>query len=488
MRSVERLEAWCRRHPLSSFPAGAILLAAALPLLGAKPPESRPPVALLDVTIVDVETGGVAPHRTLLVDGGRITAIGAAGQVAIPPGADVLTATGKFLIPGLWDMHVHTGDRSYFKLMVANGVTGARDMGGGAPDANDGCESIAAKELIGWREQVTTGTWIGPRLVLSGPAVSGTGAATSLPARTPKEARRAVDELRGLGVDFVKVYEKIPLPAYQALAAEAEKAKLPLAGHLPDETVSLSAAVAAGQRSIEHVREALLVCFTSDREELLRFFRDDAWPQADVDRGLLLFGDCPAAIAALQRGTTWLTPTLVVEGAKVRVDDAEYVKDTHRGLLPASVRQGFNAYVARKRSQTEAGRRSDRLWWETQQRLVRRMHGAGVRLLAGSDAPCEGGVPGLSLHDELAALVDAGLSPLDALRTATWNPAAYLGRTSELGSVAVGKQADLVLLAANPLTEIRRTREVEAVVLDGRLLRRNVLDALLGSVVPEVAD
>jgi hypothetical protein len=249
--------------------------------------------------------------------------------------------------------------------------------------------------------------------------------------------------------------------------------------------VSLLSALAAGQRSVEHLRGPLLTCFTPDREELLRFFRDGAWTPSDVAWGEQLHADCPAALTALAEGGTWVTPTLVVERARISADDPQFLKDPRRGLLPKSVRQGFNAYVARNRSQPDAARRGDRARWEAQGRLVRRMRDAGAHVLAGSDAPCDGGVPGYSLHDELAALVEAGLSPLEALRSATSDPADYLARTEEIGSVAVGKQADLVLLAKNPLADIRGTREIEAVVLDGRLLRRSRLDALLASVMPE---
>jgi imidazolonepropionase-like amidohydrolase len=460
----------------------ATVAAAALPLLAAKPPEPRPPLALVDVAVVDVESGRVEPHRTVTVAAGKITSIGDAGKSVTPAGAEVFDASGMFLIPGLWDMHVHTGDPSYLRLLVANGVTGARDMGGGAAGANDGCESIAPKQLIAWRREVSEGDEIGPRLILSGLVASGVDAKTQLAVRTAKEAGRAVKELHDLGVDFVAVDESLPPEGYAALAPAAHDAGLPFAGDLPAGKVTLLAALAAGQRSIEHLRDPLLPCSTADREELLRFFHDAAWRPADVAWGERLHADCPAALTALASGATWITPMLVVERANVRVDDPEFLKDAHRGLLPLSVRQGFNAYVARKRSQPEAGRRGDRARWEAQGRLVRRMQGAGVHLLAGTDAPCDGSVPGFSLHEELAALVEAGLSPLDALRSATSNPAAYLARTAELGSIAVGKQADLVLLAANPLTDIHNTRDIEAVVLDGRLLRRTALDALLDSV------
>lgn len=463
--------------------AGGLL---ALLSVGAAPkaPPSPPPVALVDVAVVDVRGGRVEPHRTVILRDGRIASIDAAGQNPIPDGTEFVDGRGRFLVPGLWDMHVHTGDPSYFRLQVASGVTGVRDMGGAAAGANDGCESVRTKDLLAWRAAAREGTSIGPRVVLAGPAVSGTGAPGSLPARTPKEAARAVKDLEGLEVDFVRVDEGIPPEAYDALIAAARGQGLPVAGLPPVGNAGLLRAVRARQRSVEHVREPLLVCFAAGRDEILRFFREDGWSPAEMERGLSLHDDCPAAIEALRGGETWLTPTLVVEHGRVAVDDPRYLKDPRRAMLPASVRQGFAAYTARRRSQPEAGRRTERLRWEAQQAAVRRLHAAGARFLAGTDAPCEGGLPGFSLHEELELLVGAGLTPLEALQAATLNAAAAAGMGDALGAVEAGKRADLVLLEANPIEDISRTRRIDAVVVDGRLLRRSALDALIESVVP----
>ena len=333
-----------------------------------------------------------------------------------------------------------------------------------------------------WRSEAAAGKRLAPELVISGPAVSGSGWPTSLPARSPAEVRTALKALKRLQVDFVKIYERIPLDAYQMLARESKAHRMQFAGHVP-EAVGPLVAIRSGQRSIEHVRDALLVCFTSDARELNRFFTEDRWSEKDQAWGRAASQTCPAIIQALRDNQAWLTPTLTVEKAKVSVEDAIYREDERRGALPQSVRDGYYVYAKGKLAQSPAERASERLWWQTQQRLVGRMHREGVRMLAGTDAACEGGLPGNSLHGELEELVAAGLSSLDSLRTATLQPASYFRRKAE-GEVRPGYRANLLLLDANPLTSIENTRRINAVVLDGKFLDRTRLNRLLSKHRP----
>lgn len=445
-------------------------------------------LAIRDATVVDLSDGSLKENQTILVSDSSIDLVGASVDISIPAGSEVVEAKGKFIIPGLWDMHVHTVDLTYFSQFVANGVTGIRDMGGGARVATDGCESIQSEQLNAWRSRIAANELIGPSIVLSGPAASGTGWPTSLSVRTADEAKAAIGTLQARGVDFVKVYEAIPLVAYEALADAAHEIGLPLAGHVPEETVGLLDAISARQRSIEHVRAALLMCFTDDPAEHARFMVDDHWAGDDVTWGAARHRECQKVIEALQLRRVWLTPTLVVERAKVAVEENEFVTDSRRTSLPSSVQDGFAAFVLDKRSQSPTDRASEHLWWRTQQRLVRRMNQSGVALLAGTDSACEGGLPGYSLHTELALLVDAGLSPLEALRSATLEPARYFESTESMGVIAAGAVADLVLLDSNPLEDIANTRHIHAVVLRGRILTRADLDSLTPRVPKQVSD
>jgi len=467
----------------------ALLLIILLPtLLAAQVKQAREirPVVFRNVTLIDMTSEQPKPNMTIVISGNRVAEIGK--SVRIPRNAQIIDASGKFLIPGLWDMHVHTVHPSYLALFVANGVTGIRDMGGAAIDTNEGCESIAPKTLMTWRERIRSGNWIGPRMLISGPAVSNTGWATSLNIRTPDEAKNAVKTLQTLGVDFIKVYEKIPLAAYQTLARGAKAVGLPIAGHVPVETVSLVEAAQAGQRSVEHIRDPLLMCFTKNRNELLQFFKEDNWSETDIEWGLKQFEQCPKVIKAFQDNDTWLVPTLTVERAKIAVEDPKFVKDSRRKLLPKSVQQGFNNYVTKKLAQPAAKRKSERLWWISQKQLVTRMRAERSNFLAGTDSACEGGLPGFSLHEELKLLVEAGFTPLEALQTATINPAKYLNLTDSLGTIEKGKLADSVLLDANPLADISNTRKINAVIADGRYLSKETLEKMLADVETAVKE
>ena len=433
---------------------------------------------ITDIALVDVASGQVLPSTDIVIRGRTIHAVLPTGS-APAEGVRRVDGTGKFLIPGLWDMHVHLAAATYLDQFVANGVVGVRDMGGGLEGAGDGCESLRLGLLKEMRAEIDAGSRVGPDMVLAGPAVSGSGWPTSLRARSPAEAVAAVDLLSRQGADFMKIYEKVPLEAYVALAAEASSRRLVFAGHVP-ESVDLLRAIQEGQRSIEHLRDPLLMCFTDDPEQLELFFREDDWGELDRRWGREANAACPAILDALRGSTAWVTPTLVVEKSKVAVEDPAFVGDVRREALPASVRAGLLGHVRRKLSQTAKERRSEHLWWRTQQALVGRLGREGVHLLAGTDAACEGGLPGHSLHDELAALVASGLSAQQALRAATSEPARYLGRADE-GGIAPGMRANLVVLGANPLEGIHNTRKIDAVILQGRLLDRSALDALSGA-------
>ena len=428
-----------------------------------------------NITLVDPATGQIVPSANVAIRGQTIRAV---LPIDSAPDENVrrIDGTGKFLIPGLWDMHVHIADTGYLGQFVANGVLGVRDMGGGLDVAGNGCESLRLDRLKTLRMEVQSDSRIGPDMVLSGPALSGSGWPTSLPARTPAEAVASIALLSAQGAHFVKVYEKIPVEAYLALAAEANTRRLHFAGHVPD-SVELLLAIREGQRSIEHLRDPLLMCFTDDPGELERFFREDEWGESDREWGRKAHAACPSILETLRDRPAWVTPTMVVEKSKVAVEDPVFVQDDRRQMLPASVRAGFMEHVRRKLAQDRKERRSEHLWWRTQQVLLGRLGREGVPLLAGTDAACQGGLPGHSLHDELAEMVSAGLSPQQALRAATSEPARYLGRGDE-GGIAPGMRANLLLLEANPLEDIQNTRKIVAVILQGRLLDRTALDAL----------
>jgi imidazolonepropionase-like amidohydrolase len=435
-------------------------------------------LAITGVTVIDATGAPARPDVTVIVTGDRITAVATAGEVRVPEGAQLLDGKGKYLIPGLWDMHVHTVGPSYLPLYLANGVTGIRDMHAMDPGA-----------IFGLRKQVQEGKQPGPRIVAAGPLVDGPKPFVpgALVAANAEAGREAVRKLKKMGADFVKVYTKLPREAYLAIADEAKKQGLPFAGHVP-ESVSAAEASDLGQKSIEHLTGVELAC--SDREAELRREAAAALAKADNQAAWELlarigaqagdsFSDRKARALYVRfvRNSTWQVPTLSVLRSLVSLDDPKFTADPRLKYMPPSL----HSYWALKLSpETAAGlkRASKRAT-----RLVRAMHQAGVPFLAGTDTSNPYIFPGFSLHDELALLVsEGGFTPLEALQAATREPARFLGREKDLGTVEPGKLADLVLLDADPLADIHNTTKIAAVVADGRLLPRRELDRMLADV------
>lgn len=389
-----------------------------------------------------------AADQTVLVSDGRITAVGPANQVTVPPGARTVDAAGKFLIPGLWDMHVHTSWDRHFTapLMVAHGVTGVREMFG---------KDLPA--IFRFRRAVAAGQALGPRIVTAGRIIDGPDAAWpgSIRVATAAEARAAVDRVRASGADFVKVYSGLSHEAYVAVAEEARHVGIPFAGHVP-RTVSVEEASDLGQRSVEHLDGVAAAAARDDVDSLFARFR---------------------------RHGTWQTPTLTVLRVGADPNDPRLRANPDLRYVPLPLRALWGLVrrmAAGSPSPAQAQARRDA--FTRQLALVERLSRDGVPLLAGSDEPNPYTIPGVSLHDELALMVQAGVPPATALAAATRNPALFLGAQDSLGTVEIGKRADLVLLDASPLDAIRNTRAIRAVVADGRLLDRAMLDGILARV------
>ena len=434
------------------------------------------------VTVIDVASGAVQPGLTVVVDGERIAEVGRRPAVRIPTGARVVDAAGKFLIPGLWDMHVHTAFGDWFPgardialpLFVANGVTGVRDMGGDLD------------VLLEWRRTIAQGALVGPRMVISGPMLDGPKPRfpSSVAIATPEDGGRAVRDLAARGVDFIKLQSLIPREAVFAIAAEAKKAGIPFAGHVPD-AVRAGEMSAAGQRSLEH----LIGVFEGSSP------REDEFIKGEVKspgRFLAAFDEARlrALAAVLARNRTWQCPTLVWERGGNLIEERDLEHDPLARYAPASWKNGT---WKRFRDQVTGEFNVDDL--ATRKRFVARelevvatLHRAGVPFLAGTDTVAGVHIfPGFSLHDELGLLVQAGFAPLDALRSATRGPAEYLSMTDRLGRIEKGTLADLVLLDRSPLDDIANTRSIRAVVAGGRYFSREDLDALLRGVETRAA-
>lgn len=417
--------------------------------------QSPKPLVISHVTLID--TTGTAPREdmTVVIAGDRIAQVDKTANVKIPRGAQVLEAKGKFLIPGLWDMHVHLSwtTASALPVLVANGVTGVRDMGG------------RLGEIDEWRTKIAAGLLVGPRIVRAGPILNGQKFNSfQMVTGNPDETRGVVRALKEVGVDFIKVHRRMPRDSYFALIDEAKKQGLAVVGHIPM-TVTPEEASDAGQATIEHTETLFEGTFSPALKDQKLSGAIRQWRSAEGEK---LF-------ARFAKNNTVVTPTI-----------ATY-RSTIGSLDPSSPPDPRSRYVAlslKKEAQKRAKPVSDEElgdWKRTFAELrevVRQMHQSGVTLMAGTDVAGPR-VPGFSLHDELDMLVQCGLTPMQALQAAALTPARVLNKAEDFGTVASGKFADVVLLDANPLEDIRNTQKIRAVVLNGRLLGRRELDRLL---------
>jgi imidazolonepropionase-like amidohydrolase len=395
--------------------------------------------AIRNVTVIDV-IRGEARRAHVIIAGPKITAVGLAAR--IPSRAKIIEGRGKFVIPGLWDMHVHLYESgSMWNLYTAHGITGVRDMG-----------SVFERTRLR-AKQALAGT--GPRVFTSGSPVDGPGSESTkfpvLRVAGPEDGRRAADSLDTQGVDFLNVLSSLSRDAYFALAQRARVRRAIFAGNVP-ETVSIIEAIDARQRSIEHLFGIALACSSEEQElrergaeavahndtERIRAVRERTYKTFSEIKAVDLFN-------RMARYGVWQTPTLTLRK-----------RDVSTGSLPR-----FHAD------------------YDIHRRIVKLMASNGVGILAGTDTGAANVIPGAALHDELALLVEAGLSETEALRAATLNAARFFNLEASSGTVDRGKAADLVILDANPLVDIRNTRRIRAVIVRGKLIERKRLDVML---------
>lgn len=465
------------------------LFAAVFAALGARPALAAPPATLVltHVTIVDTSGGPAQTDQSVVISGGRISSIGPSSKLLPPKTARIVDARGKFLIPGLWDMHVHiagiNADPAWSKNvilpeLIAYGITGVRDMGGDL-DA-----------LLEWRREIEAGTLTGPHIVAAGPMLVPRGKrnAEQYPVANAEEARAAVRELKQRGADFIKIIGMPSREAFFALVDEAKKRGMSFVGHVPA-VVTAAEASDAGMRSIEHIVYSgiALDCSSREKEEREAIMQARAKRDAKASAQALLdaIDNFDAEKAAelwvrFKRNGTWVVPTLasISVQAPSNLTPEQQAQNPNLEFVPVALRKEWDP-----RSKENQAPDEDQKWWSRQfandQRLTTQMHRAGVTMLAGSDSLDRFVFPGSSLHDELKLLQSNGFTPLEALQSATRDAARFLGREKDFGTVAAGAHADLVLLDANPLEDISNADKISGVVREGVFLDRASLDRLL---------
>lgn len=413
----------------------------------------------------------------MVVEGQQITSVGQGGRTQIPQNARVIDAHGKYLIPGLWDMHVHEifgdwlpkNEEIIPLLFVANGITGVRDMGGDL------------EPLKKWRADIASGRMLGPRMVISGPMLDGPVPQfpSSVQIRNAADGVKAVDDLIKGGADFIKIQSLIPRDGYFAAADEAKKRGIVFVGHVPDAVRAVEASN-AGQKSVEHLTGVFEGCSTIE-DELMKQRRGPG-------RGRYLSTYDPERaknlIALFVKNQTWQVPTLYWERGEWLIEQTNAGPDPLEKYAPVAWKQRtwpmFTSDITKHYSTDPVADRER--FFQKELQMIGEMNRAGLPIMAGTDTAAGVRVyPGFSLHEELGLLVRAGLTPMQALQAATSKPARFFG-FPDSGTISKGKRADLVLLDANPLDDIANTKRIRSVVLAGQYLSRDDLDQLLHRV------
>ena len=436
------------------LPAAMALL---LPGPGCTPEPTVPgaELAIVAATVLPMDSERVLEDHTVLVRDGRIAAVLPAADVTLPAGAAVVSGEGRFLMPGLAEMHGHLpGANSppaltedVLLLYLANGVTTVRGMQG-------------HESQLALRDRIEAGELAGPRLIVGSPSMSGR-------IETPEEATRLVREYADAGFDLLKVHEGLSPETYAALAETAREVGIPFAGHVSDE-VGLLAALAAGQDTVDHLDNFVEALIPAEARQGAAPLRGIAGLSERVDRERL-----PAVVEAIRESGTGVVPTIVLWESGIlptRPSDDLRAERPEIRYLPAetvdrwaeAVDGGLERYGAENTARIATLRRE----------ILGALHAAGARILLGTDSPQIFSVPGFSIHREARSYVESGMTPYEVLESGTRMVAEHLARggriAADFGVIAPGNRADMVLLEANPLEDIGATREIAGVVAAGR--------------------
>lgn len=430
------------RSPAWAAPLAALTLATCLTA-------QQAPVAFVDVTVLPMDSERRLEHQTVVVADGRIRAVGPAAEVAIPPGATRIDGRGRFLLPGMAEMHAHLPgpstprelvERVLF-LYVANGITTARGM-------------LGNPEHLALRDRIARGEVLGPHLYVAGPALGGNTA------RSPEEGRRLVAEQHAAGYDHVKIQEGLTLETYDAIAAAARAAPIAFVGHVPD-AAGLAHVLASGQATVDHF--------------------DNFAATLDAD-GEVTNAEVGALVAAARNAGVWAVPTMAL-WETFRSDEpvASLRQRPELRYVPAQWVENWSVAVASLRGNTPDPAPGAREL-EIRRRVLKAAADSGMGLLFGTDSPQLFSVPGFSIHREARVMAAAGLTPFQILAAGTRNVADFYRARAEFGTVTVGCRADLLLLEADPLLDIANLERRAGVMVAGRWLDGAEIDRRLAAI------
>lgn len=445
-----------------------------------------------NVNIIDVNSGDVNKAMDVVIIGDSIASIKEHHNGTYNTSL-LIDGTDKYLIPGLWDMHTHTwwGYKDFFPLLIAHGVTGIREMFG----------DIETVKKI--RNEIKSGEIIGPMIYSSGPIVDGKPAMWpgSVEADTPEKGREIVRQQKEAGADFIKVYSFLEKDVYKAIADECKKQGIKFSGHIPVK-VTLQEAINSGHHSIEHFY-GILEFMSSRREHFYNhqngIINDSALEHYPDQQGFLAstfdLNKLDSVFTILKDKNVWISPTSTVNRSFANINDPEFRNDDRVHYMPDYAISNWDPKKDfRLRNATDEDFENERRWYKKTLSIYKPMLDNGIKFLAGTDYPNPYTFPGFSIHDELQIFVeDAGFTPLEALQTATINPAIFLKKENEFGTIEMGKLASMVLLDKNPLENINNSRSVNAVIIsghyiDGRQLRENLKKIAAQNRLPKIKD
>lgn len=433
--------------------------------------DDRSALVIRGITLLDGTGGSPRPNATLVIEGNRIVQAGHAADVDVPRGARIVDGEGLYAMPGLWDLHVHLSKAKAeaLPLLIANGVTSVRDMGGDLD------------ELRALRRQIGAGELVGPRMLLAGPMFDSPEALDRLRAQPTRErwmvtrvavpdsasAQTLVDSVAGLGVDFIKIREAVSPAVYAAVVRAALRNDLAVVGHPPYSMDPVEAA-ALGVASFEHASYPYpLDPDSAARTRILDAFREHG-------------------VAMVPTLVAWQVSLMDRDSLWALVQDSLGNRDPRRRLIADFLADEWRFDVEGDERKSDKSLKAWQGFFKLQADDLRAMHEAGIRMLPGSDLAGPSLFPGYALHDELGNLVEhVGLTPMEAIESATRHSAELLGLGDELGTLEVGKLADLVLLGANPVADIANTRRIVGVVADGRYYDEADIMSLLGGLTPQ---
>ena len=411
--------------------------------------------AITDVTVVPMDRERLLPGQTVIVRDGRIAAMGEAALVSIPEGAVRIEGRRRYLMPGLAEMHAHVPPdpretqwtEDVLFLYAANGITFARSM-------------LGAPTHLGLRARAERGEIVSPRIYTSGPSLNGNSV------KSPEDARRMVAEQKAAGYDTLKIHPGIGRAAYDAIAEEARAHKITFGGHVPED-VGLERALEVGQATIDHLDGYIPLLLKDGAVSTGEsgFFGYELTDQVDETK-------LPGVARRTREAGVWNVPTdslvhhvLLPAPSASEMESREEMRYVPRPMLAQWVKARADI-----QAQPEWDAERARRFAIVRGKLIKALNDEGSGLLLGSDAPQLFNVPGFSIHRELSYLVDAGLTPFEALATGTRNVALFLGAPSDFGTVEVGRRADLILLDANPLAHVANVQRRAGVMLSGRWL------------------